>query len=184
MNVRDRARAIVREHGALLAEIDAAALTRACDLLATAPRVFVCGQGRSGLIMRMLAVRLLHLGRPVHVIGETTTPPIAAGDLLIVCSGSGRTSIPQLVADRAVAAGATLLLFSAVGESPIAALADTIVVVPAPPKGGGTDARSHQYEGSLFEQAVLLLCDACFETLRTNLGLGPDDLRAAHANLE
>ena len=45
--------------------------------------IFVCGEGRSGLVARMIAMRLMHLGCQVYVVGETTTPSIKTNDLLI-----------------------------------------------------------------------------------------------------
>ena len=55
-------------------------------------RVFVAGAGRSGLVLRMAAMRLMHLGLNVHVVGDTTTVAISSGALLLVASGSGTTS--------------------------------------------------------------------------------------------
>lgn len=60
--------------------------------LRAAPRVFVAGAGRSGLALRMAAMRLMHLGLAVHVAGDATTPAISEGDLLLVASGSGTTA--------------------------------------------------------------------------------------------
>lgn len=37
-------------------------------------RIFVAGAGRSGLVLRMVAMRLMHLGLNVHVAGDTTPP--------------------------------------------------------------------------------------------------------------
>ena len=39
------------------------------------------GQGRTGLVMQALAMRLYHLGLDAHVAGAMTTPPVGAGDL-------------------------------------------------------------------------------------------------------
>ena len=61
-------------------------------LIGGAPRVFLAGAGRSGLVLRMAAMRLMHLGLDVHVAGDTTTPAIREGDLLIAASGSGTTA--------------------------------------------------------------------------------------------
>jgi len=41
-----------------------------------AKRIYVTGAGRSGLIARAFAMRLLHLGFDVFVVGETVTPAI------------------------------------------------------------------------------------------------------------
>ena len=44
--------------------------------LTTVNRVFVAGAGRSGLVLRMAAMRLMHLGLTVHIAGDTTTPAV------------------------------------------------------------------------------------------------------------
>src|SRR5512136_868994 len=54
-------------------------------------RVYVAGAGRSGLIARAFAMRLLHLGFDVYVVGETVTPALQRGDTLVIFSGSGET---------------------------------------------------------------------------------------------
>ena len=64
-------------------------------------RVFIIGMGRSGLVGRFFGMRLMHLGKTVHIVGETTTPSISRGDLLIAISGSGSTSYVVHVAELA-----------------------------------------------------------------------------------
>ena len=56
-----------------------------------AKRIYVLGVGRSGLIAKNLAMRLVRLKKKTFVIGETITPEIVADNLLIVISGSGET---------------------------------------------------------------------------------------------
>ncbi|WP_100012692.1 6-phospho-3-hexuloisomerase [Lentibacillus sediminis] len=51
-------------------------------------RFFFAGEGRSGLIAKTAAMRLMHSGKAVFAVGETTTPAIQEGDLLIIVSGS------------------------------------------------------------------------------------------------
>ena len=48
----------------------------------TAKRVYVAGAGRSGLIARAFAMRLMHLGMEAYVVGETITPAMHTGDIL------------------------------------------------------------------------------------------------------
>lgn len=59
------------------------------------------GAGRTGLALKMTAMRFMHLGFKVHVVGETTTPAILENDLLIVGSGSGTTSTLVLATEKA-----------------------------------------------------------------------------------
>lgn len=54
-------------------------------------RIFVVGTGRSELVGKAFAMRLMHLGFNVHVVGEVTTPAIRDKDCLIAISGSGET---------------------------------------------------------------------------------------------
>ena len=78
----------------------------------SAERIFVAGAGRSGLVLRMAAMRLMHLGLNVHVAGDTTTPAIRSGDLLLVASGSGTTSGVVKAAETAAKAGARIAAFT------------------------------------------------------------------------
>uniref|UniRef100_UPI000495518F SIS domain-containing protein n=2 Tax=Paenibacillus TaxID=44249 RepID=UPI000495518F len=56
-----------------------------------ANKVFVAGAGRSGFMIRSLAMRLMHMEIQAYVVGETVTPGLGEGDLLIIGSGSGET---------------------------------------------------------------------------------------------
>ncbi|MBW7456512.1 6-phospho-3-hexuloisomerase, partial [Paenibacillus sepulcri] len=47
-------------------------------------KIFVAGAGRSGLMMKALAMRLMQAGLDAHVVGETITPGIAKEDMLII----------------------------------------------------------------------------------------------------
>src|SRR5579863_726500 len=63
------------------------------EAIATAKRIAIYGAGREGLQMDGFAMRLFHMGRHVHLVGDMTTPPIGPGDLLIVSSGPGASNI-------------------------------------------------------------------------------------------
>jgi 6-phospho-3-hexuloisomerase/3-hexulose-6-phosphate synthase/6-phospho-3-hexuloisomerase len=85
-------------------------LTRMLD---NAKRIFVSGAGRSKLVGNFFAMRLVHAGYDVSVVGEIVTPSIKNGDLLIIISGSGETE--QLIAftKSAKKVGADIVLISA-----------------------------------------------------------------------
>jgi 6-phospho-3-hexuloisomerase len=121
-----------------------------------------------------------------HVVGETTTPPICAGDCLIIGSGSGRTPSLVAVAERASAIGAKIVLFTIDANSPIAARAHTIVDIPAvsPKARNSSGGRSLQPMGSLFEQCLFLLLDALILALMQENNVAEAEMFARHANLE
>ena len=163
---------------------DADALARLVDLLEGAERIFVLGAGRSRLALRMTAMRLMHLGAEVHVVGDTTTPAIGPGDVLLTASGSGTTDSIVRAAARARDTGARVAVITTAATSPLGDLADVQVTVPAAQKRGGDGATSAQYAGSLFEQAVVVLGDGLFHALWQRQGTSADDLWQRHANLE
>jgi 6-phospho-3-hexuloisomerase len=154
------------------------------DLVDDAERVFVHGAGRSGLALRMTAMRLMHLGLEVHVVGEVTTPAIADGDVLLTASGSGTTSGIVAAARTAVDAGARVAAITTAADSPLADLAEAVLVVPAADKQDRSGTASAQYAGGLFEQTVVLLGDAVFHALWKRSGADADELWPRHANLE
>jgi 6-phospho-3-hexuloisomerase len=175
---------VVREVGDLAARLDDAPAQRALDLIEGADRVFVHGAGRSGLALRMTAMRLMHLGLDAHVVGEVTTPAIRPDDLLLVASGSGTTTGIVQAARTAHEVGAVVVALSTTDDSPLSELADVTIVLPAATKTDRSGTASAQYAGSLFEQAVALVGDAVFHALWARGGQSADDLWPRHANLE
>ena len=167
-----------------IARDESRAVRSALDLLSTASRVFVVGSGRSGLALRMLAMRLMHAGLTVHVVGEVTTPAIAAGDVLLAASGSGTTAGIIRSATTAEEVGAQVIAVTTAADSPLAQLAQVAVIIPAAQKQDHGHSRSAQYSGGLFEQSLLLLGDALFHVLWQESGATAEELWPRHANLE
>ncbi|ALE04505.1 3-hexulose-6-phosphate isomerase [Arthrobacter sp. ERGS1:01] len=147
-------------------------------------RVFIAGAGRSGLVLRMAGMRLMHLGLTVHIVGDTTTPAISAGDLLLVASGSGTTAGVVKAAQTAAKAGARIAAYTTNPVSPLAELADALVIIPAAQKTDHGSNLSRQYSGSLFEQVLFLATEAVFQSLWDNTDVPAEELWLRHANLE
>jgi 6-phospho-3-hexuloisomerase len=160
------------------------ALAAFAELIAESPRVFVFGAGRSGLALRMTAMRLMHLGLEVHVVGEVTAPAIEAADLLLTASGSGATGGIVRAAQTATSVGARVAAITTDPASPLAELADATIVVPAAGKLDRSGTASAQYAGGLFEQSVVVIGDALFHALWQRSGQSADELWPRHANLE
>ena len=181
----DRNLSLVRDEIAdTAAKIDVHEMARLADHLGQTGRVFVAGAGRSGLALRMAGMRLMHLGLTGHVAGDTTTPAISAGDLLLVASGSGTTSGVVKSAETAAKAGARIAAFTTNPDSPLARLADALVVIPAAQKTDHGSSVSRQYAGSLFEQVLFLATEALFQTLWDSTDEPAEQLWLRHANLE
>ena len=152
--------------------------------LRAAPRVFVAGAGRSGLALRMAAMRLMHLGLAVHVAGDATTPAIDEGDLLLVASGSGTTAGVVQSVRTAHRVGARIAAITTDPSSPIGSAAHVLVEVPAAGKTDHGSTITRQYSGSLFEQALFLITEIVFHTLWSADDATAQQLWQRHATLE
>ncbi len=185
MPIRRNIDAILGEMQRVLGEVPAEGPERLAEAVLATDRVYVAGGGRSGLMARAFAMRLMHLGLSSYVVGETTTPAIRGGDLLIGCSASGETHVTVVVAQVAQEAGASVFAITATPDSPLASLADEMILIPGPSKRGRQwPGRSAQYGGSLFEQALLVLLDAVSSDVGRRLGMTSQEIDSRHANLE
>ncbi|WP_171654578.1 6-phospho-3-hexuloisomerase [Paenibacillus foliorum] len=155
------------------------------DRIMKAEKIFVAGAGRSGLMMRAFAMRMMHMGLQVYVVGESVTPGLAEADLLIIGSGSGETKSLLSMASKAKSLGAGVAIATVNPESSIGLLADIVIQIPALSKdtsdGGLT---SIQPMGSLFEQSLLLLFDSIILQMMDKLNLDSSAMFGKHANLE
>lgn len=138
-------------------------------------RLFFSGQGRSGLIAQMAAMRFMHLGYTVHAVGEASAPAIGTGDRLILVCGSGRTPVSVAFAGIAKAAGAEIVLFTHKPASELAHVADLVLTVPA--------EGSVQFGGTAFEHATLVLLDALAHHLGHDQAAF-EAMRRRHTNLQ
>lgn len=175
---------ILKENQLLAEKIDFDQIALVLPYINRAERIFMAAAGRSGLALRAAAMRLMHFGFTVFVMGETTTPAIRKGDLLITASGSGTTSTIVKAAEKAASAGAEVITFSTTSISPLASFANLVLLLPAAQKEDHAKTISAQYAGSLFEQSLLLLTDAIFQTLWAFDGTPAEELWTRHANLE
>lgn len=152
-----------------------------------ANKIFVAGAGRSLMMIRGLAMRLMHMGFQSYVVGETVTPAIEPGDLLIIASGSGSTGSLIVMAEKCINIGAALALITANPDSPIGKRADHIVYVPtATSKITESSRKTFQPGGNTFEQSVLLISDAIIMDIISGTDLEENNkvLMKKHANLE
>ncbi len=157
-------------------------------------RVLVMGAGRTGLVGKAFAMRLLHLGYQVAVLGETIVPRIRENDLVIALSGSGRTRLIVTAAEAAKHVNARVIAVTSYPDSPLARLANIIVVVPGRTKvASEEDYFARQILGiheplaplgTLFEDTLLVFLDGVSVELMKRLGKTEEDLRDIHANIE
>ncbi|MBQ6374818.1 MAG: 6-phospho-3-hexuloisomerase [Clostridia bacterium] len=187
MSIVDTLARITDELREVSAGLDEAQLRTLKRAIVEADRVFVAGTGRSLLMIRGLAMRLMQMGFTAYVVGETTTPAIGPGDLLVIASGSGETATMVVCAEKCKRFGARLALITIHPDAPIGRLADLVVQVhTSSSKGGATAAKSFQPGGNAFEQSVLLIGDAVMMDIADTADVDAQNaaLMGRHANLE
>lgn len=170
------------EHLALADAMDWLKVDQLADCVRTSRRVFTLGRGRSGLVMAMFAMRLMHLGKLAHVVGEATAPAASAGDLLVVASASGETESVCRLTETARDIGVSCVGFSTRADSLLARTVACCAVIPAGDKRK-TDNSTQQFAGTLFEQAVLLITDAIVLRL-ADQSASWTTMSRNHANIE
>ena len=150
-------------------------------MLDNAKRIFISGAGRSKLVGNFFAMRLVHSGYDVSVVGEVVTPSIKAGDLLIVISGSGETE--QLIAftNSAKKIGADIMLISSKAESTIGNLADGVFQIGSSEQYGKVQGMPM---GTVFELSTLIFLESTVAHIIQEKGIAEEKMRERHANLE
>jgi 6-phospho-3-hexuloisomerase len=169
--------AVGREIAETLARVDTGAFQRFVAVFRDERRHwFFSGQGRSGLVAEMAAMRFMHTGRPAHLVGEATAPSIRAGDGLLIVSGSGKTPVSVHFARIAKEEGAQIALITREPDSRLAQLADWVLHAPI--------EATQQFGGSLFEQVSLILLDAIVLELMQAVADPHRMMLGRHTNLQ
>jgi len=180
----DYAIAAIEEVKEIVMQTNADDIQKLIEDINSASRVFVAGAGRSLLMLRAFAMRLMHLGLNSYVVGETTTPAINKEDLLLVASASGETATVQVVSEKAKKAGAKLAVITIHAQSTLAQKADRLLVIPGSTDKVPSEFRSIQPAGSSFEQSLLLVLEGMVMCIAKEKKFDSSNGFSRHANLE
>jgi len=150
-------------------------------MLDEASRIFIAGAGRSGLVARFFAMRLMHGGYDAYVVGEIVTPSIRKGDLFIVISGSGETETMIAFTKRAKEQGARVVLISTKSSSTIGDMADFVCQIGTAEQYGKVVGMPM---GTTFELSTLIFLEATIAHIIHEKGIPEEEMRTRHANLE
>ncbi|HNX17094.1 MAG TPA: 6-phospho-3-hexuloisomerase [Methanoregula sp.] len=161
-----------------------------------ARRIYVMGAGRSGLVAKGFAMRLMHLGLQSYVVGETITPAVQKSDVIIIFSGSGKTKTIADLAETAKEIGAHICLITSNADSRIGKIADCNVIIEHQRDNIEDDAAEFEIRqllgdhksfaplGTLFETASLVFSDAVISRLMEITKTDESALKNRHANIE
>ncbi|MFI2855914.1 6-phospho-3-hexuloisomerase [Paenibacillus sp. JSM ZJ436] len=180
-----QALAISGEISTAVKEINTEEAEKLAERIMQARSVFVAGGGRSGLMMKAFAMRLMQMGYQAYVVGETVTPAIGPEDLLLIGSGSGETQSLCAMANKAKSLDASLALITIQPGSTIGKLADAVLKLPGATKDqAGVTGTTRQPMASLFEQTLLVVLDGMILKLMSMQELSSENMFVQHANLE
>lgn len=166
----------------VIGRTDPAKVEELLRMLAKAKRVFVYGAGRSGLVARAFAIRLLHLGYQTYVIGETISAPVQPTDAMLLISGSGETYPVAMSAEIAQNIGARVACLTTNPHSKVASFSDIIVEFPT----RNIDGERTQLAplGTLFETSTWIFLDGVVAELMERRKQSEEMMRQRHATME
>lgn len=164
------------------------------NILRSSKNVFVMGLGRSGLVARAFAMRLMHLEMSVYVVGETITPAIGSEDCLLAISGSGETISIISAATIAKKRHAKIIAVTSYVDSTVGKMADLVVHIKGRTK---IDSEPNYFTrqmngkhqslsplGTMFEVTALIFLDGIIAQLMVEMDKTEEDLKKMHTVLE
>jgi 6-phospho-3-hexuloisomerase len=168
---------ILAEINSILIQTDEVKVECLVDSILSAERVYVIGLGRSGLVSRSFAIRLMHLGIKVFIVGDVITPAIKKGDLLLAISGSGETPIVKNIVLKAKELDANVFLITSKTNTSIGETSNQVLILP------DIDKPVLPLK-SAFEAAAYILLDTVVIMIMQKQGITPQEMMERHSNLE
>ncbi|MCK9580830.1 MAG: 6-phospho-3-hexuloisomerase [Methanoregula sp.] len=171
-------------------------VTKFLDEILKAKRIYVIGAGRSGLVAKAFAMRLMHLGLQAYVVGETITPALKEGDLMVAFSGSGKTKTIAEIAETARDIGAHICLITSNADSRIGKISQCNVIIEHQRDAVSDDAEEFEIRqmmgehksfaplGTIFETASMIFADAVISRLMEITKTDESALKNRHTNIE
>ncbi|MCK9151746.1 6-phospho-3-hexuloisomerase [Methanobacterium alcaliphilum] len=184
---------ITRHALEVIGKIDEKEVSKMIETIINTNSIFIVGTGRSELVGKSFAMRLMHLGFTVYVVGDVTTPAIKNGDSLFAISGSGETKTVTLAAKTAKDVGANVIGITANTDSTLGKLLDVTILLESktkePWKYYTSNVLKGNYDdltpmGTLFEDSTQLFLDGLIAEFMALLGKKEQDLKKRHALIE
>jgi len=167
---------IVKSVKSSLDSVDEKLIERAVEMIVEAKQIFVYGSGRSGLVGKFFAMRLVQLGLVAYFIGETITPVVNKEDLVVLISNTGRTKSTILVESIANRIGAKVIAITSNENSPLAKHATLSFIIKPE-----NSRRELAPLGTLFEDSAVIFLDSLIAELMKKLKQSEEDMRRRHA---
>jgi len=171
--------------------LDKGKIEETLNTILNAQKIFVLGAGQSGLVGKILAMKLSHLGFSSFAVGEVITPPFGEKDILIAISRSGKTSSVVNLAQKAKSLGGKVVAITSSPSSTLAKLSDICVLLPAKSEKSKFkilaligDEKYKNLSGALFGFNLFILSYGVVCELIKRTGQSSSQIDLRHANLE
>ena len=148
------------------------------EMIVSAPKIFIYGVGRSGLIAKAFAIRLVQMGLQVFFVGETITPIVEEKHLVIIVSHTGDTMSCVQTANIVRRVGADVISITSNDHSKLAAASNLVIKIR--PKKDDERKRLAPL-GTLFEDATMIYLDSIVAQIMEELGQNEGSMRKRHA---
>jgi 6-phospho-3-hexuloisomerase len=186
--IRPSTKLILKEIQGVLDRIHEEEVVEFVEAICKATKIVCVGAGRVGNVVWGFSMRLGHLGFVAHTVGDSTTPSIRKGDLLIAASGSGETETIFHYVNVAKKNGARVALITSNPDSRMGRLADTVLILSAPSKLKKIplpkQIRTIQPMTTLNEQCLQIFFDTLILELMKRLHQTEKHMWERHSNLE
>ncbi len=150
----------------------------AVSMITDAENIFVYGAGRSGLVGRTFAMRLMQLGLNAFFIGETITPAVKDSDCVFFVSRTGETQTAiqaaEIVSERVEARS---IVLTASPNSTLTEYADLVLDI------GRKETKNDEELaplGTIFEDTAVIFLDAMIAVLMEQLGESEECMKDRH----
>ncbi|MEM3396200.1 MAG: 6-phospho-3-hexuloisomerase [Thermoplasmata archaeon] len=148
------------------------------DKILKTRQIFVYGAGRSGIVGKAFAMRLVQMGLRAYFIGETITPIVEHGDLVFIVSNKGETYSAIQTANIVRRVGGEVVVLTSNRHSKLALAANHILELKIE---RDTKHRRFAPLGTLFEVAAFIFLDALVAEIMEKKNENEDTMRARHA---
>jgi len=143
-----------------------------------AKRIFVYGVGRSGLVGKGFAMRLVQMGLEAYFIGETITPIVRENDVVVLVSNTGSTMSAIQTGNIARRQGATVIAITSQPASKMAHVGSIVINIKPPCDKSKLELAPL---GTLFEDATMIFLDGLVSVLMNERKETDVSMRKRHA---
>lgn len=162
----------------VLSSNDVKNINEAVKAMLAAKQIFIYGVGRSGLVGKAFAMRLVQVGFKAYFIGETITPIVEEGDAVVIISRTGETMSAIQTANIVRRVGAKLIIVTESKGSKLAHTGNIVIYINV----RADHNKKHLAPlGTLFEDSSMILFDAMVSEIMSRIGESEETMRARHA---